>query len=157
MVTLYLTLEKKNHCACVWILSDVDDTDDNSGDGQEVEVLLVTISLNDVNIRRFSRGMIIKLHVERRSAHLLRVTNEEREQLPHLEWASGGSGVAAGGHFEHCSIDDVSSNVGWWDEQNMVSYGDDDILFSVFLFQASHFAFDKAHYCCLLNPAKACN
>lgn len=48
-----------------------------------------------------------------------------------------GVGVGMGGHFEHCSIDDVTSTLGCWDEQTVVSYGDDDILFSVFHFPAS--------------------
>lgn len=39
----------------------------------------------------------------------------------------------------------------------MVSYGNDDIIFSVFHFQAPHFARDKAHRCCFLSPAVACN
>lgn len=90
---------------------------------------------------------------------LLRMTNEECEQSsrqsPHLEWGSSGWE----GRFSTttcCSIDDeFTSAVGWWDEQTMVSYGDDDILFSVF--QAPHFALDEAHRCCFLNPAVACH
>lgn len=77
-----------------------------------------------------------------RGKSLLRVTNEECEQLlwqsPHLEWGSWGwAGEGAGGYSWTTlgSIDDVTSTVGWWDEQNVVSYGDDDILFQYFTFK----------------------
>lgn len=33
--------------------------------------------------------------------------------------------------------------MGWWDEQNLVSYGDDDILFSVFHVEALHLPWTK--------------
>lgn len=48
-----------------------------------MKVLVVTVLLNDVNKRRFSHGMTIKLQVERlrQSTNVLRVTNEDREQL----------------------------------------------------------------------------
>lgn len=45
-------------------------------------------------------------------------------------------GEGAGGYFEqHNRTYDVTSTVGWWDEQTMVSYGDDDILFQYFTFE----------------------
>lgn len=31
VATKYLNIELKNHCACVWILTDVDFTDDGEG------------------------------------------------------------------------------------------------------------------------------
>lgn len=85
------------------------------------------------------------------------VSNYYHDKVP--IWNGGvrwrvGVGVGMGGHFEHCSIDDFTSTVGWWDEQNMVSYGDDDILFSVFHFQASQFALDKSS---LLLFSQPCN
>lgn len=57
------------------------------------------------------------------------VSNYYHDKVP--IWNGGG----AGGYFEqHNRTDDVTSTVGWWDEQTMVSYGD-DILFQYFTFE----------------------
>lgn len=47
---LYYRLKKKNHCACVWILTDVDFTDDGDGRvGAEGLYWLLPFLLDDVN------------------------------------------------------------------------------------------------------------
>lgn len=69
------------------------------------------------------------------------VSNYYLDKVPIWNGESGGGEVrdGVGGYFEQHFDAALTSTVGWWDEQNMVSYGDDDILFSVFHFQASHF------------------
>lgn len=73
-------------------------------------------------------------------------------------WNGGVGGEGVGAYLEQLLAALMMLLKLWVGGMNkMISYGDDDDLFSVFCFQVRHFALKKAHCCCFLNPAVACN
>lgn len=126
-------------------------------------VLAVTFLLNDVNRSIFFLpGLVLMLQAESRVREkafsewqMRNVSSSYRHIVP--IWNGG---VIAGRCFVFFLITHVcvgvAETVGWWDEQNEVSYGDDDNLFQYLSFELLVLPLMMLIVAVLSTPAAAC-